>query len=404
MLHQRVPNPLGQGYPRARAPLSKFVVCPSWVAEFETTETQHAKLKTSRHMKISVLGAGAVGSMIGGLLKYYEPSMDVVLVARGEHGEALARRQAVSLIGSWGMHDVSLRTTMSPDEIAGSDVVIVTMKPQDTEQALAAAMPYLDDALVISVQNGINDHVLEQFVSRERLVIGTTGSQMALVQPGTVSLRHNGVTVVGPSRDGINHQASRQARNLLRMTGRKVVEHPNMLGVRYNKLVVNALGLSACLSASNFVDESVCHQLWRDYIASPLLEESLEILRRARIRLSPIPGGTDVFRIQRAFRILDKPLVGRAVQYFSQRIYGSRPIACSLAQDLRRGRKTEVDAINGELVRLAHSVGYHVPYNQLVQASLRQLESRADGSYPSEHEVLRRFQSIGHPPCLRIAG
>ena len=355
-------------------------------------------------MKISVLGAGAVGSMIGGLLKYYEPSMDVVLVARGEHGEALARRQAVSLIGSWGMYDVSLRVALSPDEIAGSDVVIVTMKPQDTERALAAAMPYLDSTLVISVQSGINDHVLEQFVSRERLVMGMTGSQMAVVQPGTVTLPHNGVTVVGPSRDGTNHKASRQARNLLRLTGMKVVEHPNMLGVRYNKLVVNALGFSACLSAFNFIADAVCHQLWRDYVGSPLLEESLEVLRRVRIRLSPIPGSTDAFRIQRAFRLLNKPLVGRAMQRFAERIFGNRPITYTLAQDLRRGKKTEVDEINGDLVRLAHSVGYHVPYNQLVQASLRQLESRADGSYPSEHEVLRRFQSIGHPPCLRIAG
>jgi len=355
-------------------------------------------------MKISVLGAGAVGSMIGGLIKYYEPSADVVLVARGEHGHVLAQRQSVSLLGSWGMHNIALRTSLSPGEIAGSDAVIVTVKSQDTQQAMVDAAPYLEDALVVSIQNGINDQALEQFVARQRLVTGITTSKMAMVQPGTVSLQVKGLIVVGPSRDGINQPASRQARNLLRLTGMKVAEHPNMMGIRYNNLIVDALGFGSCLSASSFVSDTVSHQLWRDYVGSPLLEESLEILRRARIRLSRIPGATDAFRMQGAFRLLDKPLLGRALQYLSNKIYGDRPMLASLSQDLQRGKKTEVDAVNGHLVRLAHSVGFDVPYNELVQASVHQLESRITESYLAKNEVLRRFQSIAPRPRLRIAG
>ncbi len=355
-------------------------------------------------MKVTVLGAGAVGSMIGGLIKYNEPSLDVLLVGRGEHAEVVTQRQGVCLLGPWGMHDVRLRAALSVDTIAGSDVVFVTTKAQDTDQALAAAKPYLDDALVISIQNGVNDHIFEQFVPREQLVMGVTLSRMAVVQPGTVGLQRNGFTVVGPSRDGVNHLASCQARKLLRLTGMKVIEHPNVLGVRYNQLVVNALGVSFCLSETNFVEDTIGHMLWHDYIGSPLLEESLETLRRARIRLSRIPGSTDTCNVRQAFRMLNKPVLGRIVRVFSERFYGSKRISFSLAQDLQRGKKTEVDEVNGHLVRLASSIGFDVPYNQLVQASVHELESHRGAKSRSEHSVLRRFQSFAQQPRLRIAG
>jgi 2-dehydropantoate 2-reductase len=234
--------------------------------------------------------------------------------------------------------------------------------------------------------------------------MGMTVTNMAVVKPGYVSLQLNGSTVVGPSRDGVNHDASRKSRNLLRLSGLKVVEHPNVQGVRYNKLAVNALGYSSCLSASNFIAEAVCHQPWRDCVGRPLLEECLEVFRRARIRLSRIPGGTDIFRIRRSFGMLDKPLLGPAVRFFAKKIYDRNPIVFSLLQDLQRNKKTEVDFVNGQLVRLARAAGYDAPFNDLVVRSVYQLESRTDATLFSQAEVLRRFQAIGTQPRLRIAG
>lgn len=367
-------------------------------------------------MKISVLGAGAVGSMIGGLIKYYEPSAQVVLVARGAHGESLVERQAVNLLGTWGMFPIPVQATFSSSDIANSDVVMVAVKSQDTWQAMREAAPYIDDALVLSLQNGINDDALEEFVARENLVFGVTGCNMSVVRPGTINLDRTGLTVVGPTRDGINQPASRQIRNLLRVTGLRVVEHPNVQGVRYSKLVANAVGMSKCLAGTCFESGQASHQRWRDSIGDPLLQESLELLRRVRIRLSQVPGDTDVHKMEWAFRYLDTPLLGAAVHYFAEKVYRVQPILRSLLSDLQRRRKTEVDAVNGQLVRLAQYVGYDVPYNRLVQDCVYQLESNFTDALLSEDEVLRRFQSVAlnrnandvsrnvNRPRLRIAG
>src|SRR5690606_13163182 len=111
-----------------------------------------------------VLGAGAIGSMFGGLLQQKAPDVEVLLVARGEHGRVLGERQAIMLVGPWGRHSVPIRSTTDVADIAGSDFVLVTVKSQATEEAARSAQPYWGEATVVSIQNGINDHVLGQFV------------------------------------------------------------------------------------------------------------------------------------------------------------------------------------------------------------------------------------------------
>ena len=130
--------------------------------------------------------------------------IDVVLVARGEHGRAIRDRGAVRLDGPWGRYSVPVKASREMSDIAGSDFVLVTVKSQDLEPALSAAKPYLAGAVVISIQNGINDEALARYVAAERLVMGMTATNMAILEPGAVSLQLDGATVVGPSPDGAN--------------------------------------------------------------------------------------------------------------------------------------------------------------------------------------------------------
>ena len=353
-------------------------------------------------MKISVLGAGAIGSMFGGLIKYHDPSIEIVFIGRGDHGFALCEHQSIRLIGPWGMRHVQVRATSDMSNLSGSDFVFVTVKSQGTDEALAQAMPFLDGAIVVSIQNGINDATLEKYVPRQRLVMGMTAMNVAIVKPGSARLQLNGTTVVGPARDGTNAAVSRKVCRVLRLSGMRIVDHPNALGVRYNKLVLNAIGYSSCLSASNFITDAVCHKPWRDVIGRPLIDECLEVLRCARIRLARIPGGTDVYRILRAFRLLDQPWSGRAARFVAERIYNRTPIVFSLYQDLVRRKKTEVDFVNGQLVRLAHWSGCDAPYNKMVVQSVHELESRGDTSFFSREEVLERCEAVGTFSKFRV--
>ena len=100
-------------------------------------------------MKVSVLGAGAIGSMFGGLLQQHSSDLEVLLVTRGEHGETISQRGAIDLAGPWGKQSVAIQNTQDIAAIADSDYVFLTVKSQGTEAAIRAAQPYLGAATIV---------------------------------------------------------------------------------------------------------------------------------------------------------------------------------------------------------------------------------------------------------------
>ena len=140
-------------------------------------------------MKVSVLGAGAIGSMLGGLLARDAPDVEVVLVARGDHGRVLAERGTVRLDGPWGRCDVPIASSSDPAAVAGSQFVFITVKSQDTEPRSPRPRPI--GATRPSSRSRTASTIIgcPRSSSRQRLVMGMTATNMALVEPGRVSLQ-----------------------------------------------------------------------------------------------------------------------------------------------------------------------------------------------------------------------
>jgi 2-dehydropantoate 2-reductase len=276
--------------------------------------------------------------------------------------------------------------------MADSAFILVTVKSQDLEPAMSAAAAYLGSATVISIQNGINDEKLRQHVDVDRLVMGMTDTNIARTEPGVVSLQLAGRTIVGRWPDGANAKATQTAVELLRKTGMPVSEHPNVLGVRYSKLAANALGYASCISGSNFITEALCVRAWRQTVGLPIVNECLATYRESGIDYAKIPRRPDVAGLARLMRLLDVPLVGSALAAAARRLYNRKPIVFSLYQDLLRGKATEVEYINGHIVRLAAQLGREAPCNALVVKLVRDLEQRGGGQFFSRDEVIHRFQ------------
>jgi len=343
-------------------------------------------------MKISVLGAGAIGSMLGGLIKHHAPDLDVVLIMRGDHGQKVDEQGAVRLQGPWGSRDVPIAVSFDVSDIAGSDFVLLTVKSQSTEEAIRSAVPHLGNAIVISIQNGINHETLLQHVSPGRLVMGMTATNMAVLEPGSVSLQLDGPSVVGPVPGHADITPAAQAASVLQKTALRFDEHPNVLGVQYNKLAINALGYASCMSASNFITDAVCNRSWRHHVGRPIIDECVRAYEKAGIELARIPGRPDMEKIQGFLRLLDKPVLGALVGFGAERIYNRKPIVFSLYQDLKRQKKTEVEHINGAIVRLAKSHGIEAPYNAKVVEMVHRLEKRDGGGFFVRDEVVEEFE------------
>lgn len=349
-------------------------------------------------MKISFLGAGAIGSMFGALLRQHAPELDVQLIVRGSHGEAIAEGGKVEIRGPWGSKQIQLAWSFDPTDVVGSDIVFVTVKSQGTEEALNQAKDALGDATVVSIQNGINDSRYENFVDVDRLVMGMTTTNMVVVKPGVVSMQLDGPTLFGPARgardltDAVPSRVQRVVDLLSRITtpGLSFAAHSNILGVRYNKLTLNALGYASCLSDSNFMTEALFNKSWRETVGWPIVEECRRIFDASGIELAKIPGRSDLSGVENLMRVLKLPILGKVVQLALRRRFTRSPIVFSLQQDLSRGKPTEVEYINGQIVQLAQEHGTLAPVNAELVRLTHELEAKPAGSFFTRQEVIDR--------------
>jgi 2-dehydropantoate 2-reductase len=347
-------------------------------------------------MKVSILGAGAIGSMLGGLIKVSRPDVDVQFVARGDYGRALQQRGGVELEGPWGKHNVEVSVSDDPASIADSDLVLLTVKSHGTEEAISSAEPHLGDATVVSIQNGINGELLSSYIAPARLVMGMTAMNVAVVQPGHARLQLKGTTVLGPNTERSNRQAVASALAILKATGLRVAEHPNVEGVQYNKLAINAIGYASCLSESNFISECVCDPTWRRAVGLPLLEECLHVFDRAGVRLAKIPGCPSVYQLRTLFQLMNSPICGMIVNPAARWLYDRQPIVFSLYQDLLRGKETEVDFVNGEIVRIGAAHACDAPFNRCIVELVHNLERRETDSFLTPTEVIDHMKNAAN--------
>lgn len=345
-------------------------------------------------MKVTVLGAGAVGAMLGGLIRQHAAEVDLLLVARGEHGERMRETGHVVLEGPWGSYRVPVRVTQDLSQVSGSDYILLTVKSQDTEATIRQVADDLGEAIVLSVQNGIHQHVLANYVRPDRLLVGMTATNMAILEPGHVRLQRNGITVIGPPNRAMPDDVVQRATALLKMTSLPVEAQRRILGVQYNKLLMNTMGYASVLSGANFITDGILNRAWRRAVALPILAEGLQTLDLAGIELGRTPGISDLLRFRRLLWLLDKPLVDRAVHAVVSRRRKSPRIVYSVYQDLLRGRETEIDYINGEIVRLAESHGGPAPCNRLVVAMVHELEQQPPGQFFTHAEVIDRFRHL----------
>jgi 2-dehydropantoate 2-reductase len=347
-------------------------------------------------MKLSVLGAGAVGCMIAGLIRKNDPTIDLWLLARGEHADQMRSRGKMELRGKWGSCLVDVNVCRSIADIADSDLILLTAKSAATEELMQQAAPYIGNSTVVSLQNGINQRTLRQFVDPKQFLVGITATNMSINSPGVIVLHLAGPTILGPpqfeSGSGeINF--THQCLDVLRKSGLPFLVHTPIWEVQFNKISVNSLGYTSALSRSNFPTQCLLKTDWRHTIAIPMLEESAAILKAAHVNVAHVPGPSDVLRLRKALRLLDMPVVRTPISWLIKRRATPRLIY-SVEQDLERGRPTEIDFVNGEIVRLAEQHGVSAPLHQLSVDIAHELEHRSGNRFLERDEVIRRFSTL----------
>src|SRR5580693_893579 len=295
-------------------------------------------------MKIAVMGAGAVGCYYGGMLA--RAGHDVVLIGRPQHVEAI-ERQGLRLETQTFDERIHVHASTEASAVQGAQLVLFCVKSTDTESGAAAIKPHLaPDALVLSLQNGVENvdrlrALLPQEVAAAVVYIGTE-----MAGPGHVKHHGRGELVIEPSK------ASDDVARALIAAGVPTDISDNVRGALWAKLITNcaynALSAITQLPYGRLVKGEGMTVVMRD-----LVDECLAVANADGVT---IPGDVDA-----AIRKIAETVPG---QY------------SSTAQDLARGKPSEIDHLNGVIVRRGEALGVATPVNRLLHAIVKLLESK----------------------------
>lgn len=343
--------------------------------------------------KISVIGAGALGTLVGAFIKRYRPDLDVMLICRGPHLKALQERGYAELRGSWGSYQIPIAASNQPEAIADSDLVLFTVKTQDTEATAKQYVDLVGEATIVSLQNGINQRVLRNYFRNDRLLVGMTATNMTTIEPGVVYLHRDGVSAIGPALPEVPASVAQQALEALSWSRLTFKLSDHILGIQYNKLLFNTMGYASALAAIDLIREGILYRPWRKNLAIPLIEEGMRVLRGADIQLQKAPGGSDVIRLRRLMHVLNTPGLDTLVRSVSG-LFNPPRLVFSVTHDIAKGRPTEIDYVNGEIVTLANQSGQSAPYNTAVVEAVKSLEARDDRTFFTRDEIVERFRQL----------
>src|SRR5215212_9036749 len=318
--------------------------------------------------KIAVLGAGSVGCFIGGA--WAAAGLPVTLIGRPKISQDVdAHGLTLSDYSGWQARlapgEVDYRC--GPEALEEAQVIALTVKSGDTAEAAAQIAEHgTPGALVISFQNGVsNVDVLEQGLGgRFEVARGMVEYNVAYLGEGRF---HKGVAgdLYAEQRAGTRALADRIGSGPAAL---KLSE--DMLGLAWGKLLINLNNAVNALSGRTLIEELKRRDYRRVFAAS--MREGLELLRRAEIE----PDAAGPISPTSLPRIISSPdwIFNR---FFLRRWKIDAKARSSMADDLAAGRTTEVNYLNGELVRLAERLQRDAPVNRAIVELVRKAEAGA---------------------------
>ncbi|MFQ5433695.1 MAG: ketopantoate reductase family protein, partial [Anaerolineae bacterium] len=289
-------------------------------------------------MKIAVVGAGAMGSLFGGLLA--ESGYQVWLYdIRVEQIEAI-NQNGLTIEKDGHSRCVDINATSDPNQIERVDLAILFVKSPHTRPASDIAGSLLgSDGLVLTLQNGIgNVDIIAETIAEERIVAGTTSHGATLLAPGRIRHAGTGATIIGMWA-GKNMDRADRIAGVMTRAGIETEVVQNVQSVIWNKLLIN-VGINAITALTGIKNGEILDLEITRNLSRAAVEEAMSVARAQAIEI-------DEDAVRHVLRVAKATKANRS----------------SMGQDVDNKRLTEIDAINGAVVRIAEKLGLKVPVN-----------------------------------------
>jgi 2-dehydropantoate 2-reductase len=247
------------------------------------------------------------------------------------------------------------------------DLIVLATKAQDALEVAPRVVDLLaSEGVLLPIQNGSVAWVLADRLGEDKILGGLSNLGATMVEPGVYEQKNAGHLLVGELAGGVSERVERVARALCRAIEVKVSS--NLTGAIWSKLLINCsvttLGALCSQTMRQYMDTDAGRRVFRRTYEEALSVALATRTRLERLAVDPIPPGW--------------PVNGAAEEHYQSWVeaiiafYGD--VKPSMLQDFERGRKTEVDFINGYVVTLGHASGVPVHMNATITQLVHQIE------------------------------
>jgi len=303
-------------------------------------------------MKIAIVGSGAMGCRFGSML--FESGNDVLLVdGWKDHVEAI-NRDGLKIIRESGTHIQRIRAAY-PHEASGEvDLFIVFTKAMQTDSMVRSCQQLVGNhTRVLTLQNGLgNIETLEKYVSRNRLIAGVTTFGTELLKPGTIQALGSGNIQIMQA-DGKVTKEIQNITDTMNGAGMNVEISPNALISIWNKVAFNCVLNTLCTLMKNTVGAVGSYSQIEQVIAD-IVDEIVLVAEKENISLNK------------------QEIINMIIHVFDPNMAGNH--LPSMLQDMENGRPTEIDYLNGAIVKKAEAYQIPVPTNRLIMHLIKMME------------------------------
>ena len=346
-------------------------------------------------MKTAAIGVGAIAGTLAGFMA--KEGNDVLLIdGWKEHVDSM-NEKGLTLDGIVGEHIVkveAIHTDEIPNISDKFDMIIVGVKSYDTENAITAMLPFMnDETCVVSPKNSINETLIAPLVGAHRTIGCITTISAGLYEPGHItrtgsvsqSLQKEPICFTVGELNGEITERVQTIADLFSYAGKTIVTD-DLWGQRWSKMVTNCMvnataGITGLLSHEVRADKETRNQILN------LAIETVKVGRTLGYNVKPPMGDFSLEDMEKGAGPEGNEELDRVLQGTPPEVPG-RP---SLAQDVMKGRKTEIDYLNGLVSDKGREIGVETPYSDAVTQVLKGVES---GEFEVGMDNIQRVSNI----------
>lgn len=303
-------------------------------------------------MRVAIVGAGAMGLLFAYLLSRDSDS-EIWLLDIHPEREEMIRKEGLRVEGVSGEHHLRPRITVRPRDIGTAGLVILCVKAPDTLEAARNAGPLIGpETGVLTLQNGLgNIETIERALGAGRALGGTTSMGATVLAPNRVRHAGWGETIIGETT-GEKTERAEAVLEIFRRAELDASCTDNLPGLLWSKLIVNA-GINALTALTGIRNGRLIRHEGTRHVMEMAVEEAARVARALGIRL-----------------LYDDPV--EKVRAVCEATAGN---IASMLQDVLKEKRTEIEQINGAVVREAAKLGIPTPVNETLLGLVKTLEA-----------------------------